>query len=577
MTNSLKLLLVEDSLDDELLLTRHLKKSGYELTLTRVSSTSELEAQLQGSGRFDLVITDHSLPGFQSTDVIAITRSHYPDMPLIVVSGSIGEELAVEALKAGANDYVLKENLTRLGSSIERELREVASHRARRDAEERLHYMAFHDSLTGLFNRFAFERALDQLSKRIGPDDRHTLIFIDLDDFKVVNDCCGHLAGDQLLVQVATLFSQRLPGNFQLCRVGGDEFTILMENTTLNEGLDFANDLQDEIRQFRFNWHNKMFSIGASMGAVEITAALAETNSILSAADMACYSAKDAGRGRVHVYEEQDSSIVTMREQLGWVQIINEAMQQDRFTAYWQPIVNLGQSHDRPAFYEFLMRLEHEGKLIPPGVFIPAAERYHLMNQLDRHMVRLCFRHIEAHQLNRNRCMYFINLSGATLSDALFPDYVAEQMILHSISPENLCFEITETAAVSNFQQACQFIGRLRELGCHFALDDFGAGMSSYGYLKNLPVDFIKIDGSFVRDICEDPMSYAIVESVNRICHVAGLKTIAEFVENETIYNRLVEIGVDYCQGYAIAHPEPVPQINLLASASEAQPARLMS
>ncbi|MFP8965290.1 putative bifunctional diguanylate cyclase/phosphodiesterase [Pokkaliibacter sp. CJK22405] len=555
---SLAILLIEDSLDDELLLERYLRKQGYITEIRRVSRWDDVLAVFEEDWRPDLVLTDHSLPGYQSVDIIKLVKTRCPDLPVIVISGSIGEEMAVETLKAGADDYVLKDNLTRLSAAIERVLREVASNRARRSAEERLHYMAYHDSLTGLYNRFAFERELDQLSKKLSPSSVHTLVFIDLDDFKVVNDCCGHLAGDQLLVQVAMLLAHHLPKEFQLCRVGGDEFTILMENTALMDGLKFANKLQDEIKQFRFNWENRLFTIGASMGAVEITAQLAESRSILSAADMACYSAKDAGRGRVHVYQEQDSSILTMREQLGWVQIINEALERDQFMAYWQPIIPVSDSSTEPAFYEFLLRLEHEGKIIPPGAFIPAAERYHLMNQLDRHMVTLCFGHISDHQSQRHRCLYFINLSGATLSDENFPDFVAEQLILHSVPAESLCFEITETAAISNFQQASRLIASLRELGCHFALDDFGSGMSSYGYLKNLPVDFIKLDGSFVRDICEDPMSEAIVDSINRICHVAGLKTIAEFVENLEIYNRLAKLGVDYCQGYAIAKPAPI-------------------
>ena len=554
----LKLLIVEDSEDDALLLARQLSKGGYAPDMLRVTTRAEIEQALQ-STEWDIVISDHNIPGLSSEVVLELVQESEVDVPFIIVSGSIGEDIAVAAMKTGAHDYIMKDNLARLVPAIERELREHQTRRAHRKAQEVIHHLAYHDALTGLTNRHEFEtRITDLLTNPAHINTENVLLYIDLDQFKIINDTCGHVAGDELLKQLATLLSGAIRKIDTLSRLGGDEFGVLLVNCDLEHATIIAQNILNIIKEFRFTWETKSFAIGASIGMVQFNGGMyQEMTAVLSAADMACYAAKDLGRNRIHVYNDDEAHILKRQGEMQWVSKINMALEDNRFILYIQKIIGLGKN-ESVYNIEFLVRMvDEDGELILPGAFIPAAERYNLMNQIDFWVIKHAFfafaemtKHDDAPEL------IFINLSGASLSDDRIFRFMREQVEITGIDPKRVCLEITETAAISNLSVAVSFMHEMKRQGFRFALDDFGAGLSSFSYLKTIPVDFLKVDGSFIRDMLDDEMDAAIVDSIQRIGHVAGLQTIAEFVESEAILSHLREIGFDYAQGYAIHTPE---------------------
>jgi len=564
MKKNLRLLVVEDSEDDVILMQRVLKKAGYDINLLRVDNGRDLDVALKNND-WDLVITDHNIPGFSSGASLKHVKEHDEHMPVVIVSGSIGEDIAVKAMQAGAQDYIMKNNLVRLVPAIERELREVETRRARQRAEDTIRHMAYHDSLTGLINRAEFERRLKRILFGLKDNSyHHALLYIDLDQFKIINDTCGHVAGDELLKQLTVVLHKPIRESDTLARLGGDEFGILLENCPLEQSKLIADSIIKEVKDFHFAWQNQMFQIGASIGLVMLTDPEQGMTEVLSAADMSCYAAKDAGRNRYHIYSEDDSSLIRRHGEMKWVSRIHEALNNDTFVLYQQMMPAVDSQSNLSTNYEFLIRLKDKDGIIAPGAFIPAAERYNLMTIIDRWVISKAFKHIvQITESNENLkdAIYFLNLSGTSLSDEAFFDFLREQFDEYSLSPEQICFEVTETAAITNLASTVEFIKQLKPLGCKFALDDFGAGLSSFSYLKSLPVDYLKIDGGFVRDMLEDPMDAAIVAAVNNIGHVAGLITVAEFVENEDIMRVLGEIGVDYAQGYALARPAPVEEL----------------
>ncbi|MBE9114500.1 EAL domain-containing protein [Lusitaniella coriacea LEGE 07157] len=457
---------------------------------------------------------------------------------------------------------------------------------ASRQLARQLSWQATHDALTGLFNRREFERQLAETIEAAKQNRQcHALCYLDLDQFKIVNDTCGHQAGDELLRQISQLLQQRVRATDTLARLGGDEFGVLLGQCSLAQAEQVANTLRTLLQNFRFTSQNKTFSIGVSIGLVLINETSQDLTSVLSAADAACFAAKERGRNCVHVYRTNDRELVRQRGERQWIARIHQALEEDRFCLYVQRIIPVTphsikrkiSSETSPAgvapiaphlgkkeHYEILLRLvDEEGKLVPPMAFIPAAERYDLMPTLDRWVIRKFFSSYEQYCHNQSSCLsddavYTINLSGASANNDLFFGFLREQFAQHQISPKNICFEITETTAIANLSQAAQFIQELKQLGCSFALDDFGSGMSSLAYLKHLPVDYLKIDGSFVRNIVNAPIDCAMVECFNRIGHVMGMQTIAEFVEDDETLVKLQSLGVDYAQGYGIAKPRPL-------------------
>lgn len=439
-----------------------------------------------------------------------------------------------------------------------------------RKLAQQLSWHATHDTLTGLINRREFEHLVAgalHTAKQEGHV--HALLYLDLDQFKVINDTCGHGAGDVLLQLLAKMLQGHMRDSDLLARLGGDELGVLLPHCPLDHARLIGEQLRQSIRDFRFAWDERSFELGVSIGIVEINQDSKSMSELLSAADQACYLAKEQGRNRLHVYQESDVMLAQRHGEMLWISRLNEAFEHDYFRLYAMPIVHL---HDSPEYHdEVLIRIRNgKGDLILPGAFIPAAERYDMMLSIDRWVIRAVCHHIQsvrdslppleamAESRRRAPALYSINLSGMSLADAGLQDYITEQFVHYAIAPEQICFEITETAVIANLPKAQAFMHKLKALGCRFSLDDFGSGFSSFGYLKALPVDYLKIDGVFVRDIASNAINRAMVKAINEVGHVMGLKTVAEYVEDAATLAVIRELGIDYAQGYAVGSLRPL-------------------
>jgi len=429
-------------------------------------------------------------------------------------------------------------------------------------ATARLVYQASHDALTGLINRHEFEQRLERtLLSALQQGREHALCYMDLDQFKVINDTCGHAAGDELLLQLALMLKGNLRERDTLARLGGDEFALLLENCSIKDALEVADIFRSEVQRFRFKWEDRIFAVGMSVGMVAINRDSGTAANLLSAADAACYVAKDRGRNQIHLYEIRDIDLARHRGEMQWVTRIHRALEEDRLRLFWQEIRRTDGDAGDTRHVELLLRMkDDDGSDILPMAFIPAAERYSIMPALDSWVIeetlRLCKRYLAVRQAQH--CLFAVNLSGASLKAPTFRQKLLAQLQENPEMGPHLCFEITETAAIGNLGVVNEFIEAMREFGCSFALDDFGSGLSSFIYLKNLKVDFLKIDGAFVRDIANNPVDRSMVEAVHRIGHQMGLKTVAEYVESDEILAILRQIGVDFVQGNAVHSPEPL-------------------
>ena len=389
----------------------------------------------------------------------------------------------------------------------------------------------------------------------------HALCFMDLDQFKVVNDTCGHTAGDELLRQISITLQAVVRKRDTLARLGGDEFGLLLEHCSRTQAIRVAEEMLEAVQNFAFSWQGQTFKIGVSIGLVSITQETDNLTDLLKNADTACYMAKDSGRNRIYIYKEDDIEASQRQGEMQWVTRIHDALENDRFCLYAQsiePLNNSGKGH-----YELLVRMfDSQNEMIPPGAFLPAAERYNLVTQLDRWVIDRALDMLQKKQEFLEQVDHCsINLSGQSLNDPDMLTYIMNKFMRNSSLARKICFEITETSAIANLTQALEFINKLKQFECRFALDDFGSGLSSFAYLKNLPVDYLKIDGMFVRDIVDDPIDHAMVKSINDIGQVMGMKTIAEFVESDMIKGMLKEIGVNYAQGYAVEKPMPFDEL----------------
>ena len=436
-------------------------------------------------------------------------------------------------------------------------LRDVSESRA---FQQRRSWEATHDPLTEIINRREFENRIRRALADTQETGRsHVVCFMDLDRFKVVNDSCGHAAGDKLLIQLCLLITARIRDTDTLARLGGDEFGALLEGCDIQRAKIIAADIMAAIADFSFVWESKLFSVGVSIGLTVISREHASVNEILGEADCACYWAKEQGRNRACVFQASDMNLAARRSETGWVPQINAAFEEGRFVLYQQPYRALSAQAENRDHIEILLRMvSRNGEVVVPGRFLPAAERYNLIPDIDRWVIHTVFSNYQTLVAERGgkALTCGINLSGASINAEGFIDYIRQQVEKYDLQPGSICFELTETVAVNNLQAAADFILACKSLGIEFALDDFGTGSSSFGYLKNLPVDYLKIDGSFVRNIEHDRIDLAMTETINRIGHIMGMQTVAEFAENEAIIGLLRDIGVDYAQGYGISQPQ---------------------
>ena len=439
-----------------------------------------------------------------------------------------------------------------------------------RKLSHQLSWNATHDTLTGLINRREFEAQIAAALHSAKEEGHiHALLYMDLDQFKVINDTSGHIAGDVLLQLLSKMLQTQMRDSDILARLGGDELGVLLPHCPLARAAAIADQIRQSIKDFRFVWENRTFELGVSIGLVEIDENSKSMTELLIAADRACYLAKEQGRNRVHLYKESDVMLAQRHGEMLWVTRLNEAFEQNRFRLFAQPIVGLRggtEAHD-----EVLIRIASgKGALVLPGAFIPAAERYDLMTSIDRWVIRNVCLHLKNERdaradsgavvaLAQERVVtYSINLSGVSLNDDSMLDYITEQFKQFNIPPGQICFEITETAIISNLPKAQVFMARLQRLGCRFSLDDFGSGLSSFAYLKALPVNYLKIDGIFIRGIATNPINRAMVKAINEVGHVMGIQTVAEYVEDSSTLDVVRSIGIDYAQGYAVGQLRPL-------------------
>jgi diguanylate cyclase (GGDEF)-like protein/PAS domain S-box-containing protein len=433
------------------------------------------------------------------------------------------------------------------------------------ELSRQLSYEASHDALSGLINRREFEIRLQRALDSVQSGSTHAVCYLDLDQFKIINDTCGHIAGDELLRQLAQVLQGRVRSNDTLARLGGDEFGLLLHDCSVDDATAVANGLLKAVEHHPFIWGNSTFSVGASIGLVPVTTSFRRVTQVLQAADAACYAAKDQGRNRIHVYQEDDTLVAQRHGEMQWVARVKRALNDNRFFLEAQPIVPTQIDRQAKRNYELLVRMRDEsGRVVPPGAFLPAVERYNLSQRLDRWVITTALQWMSTHRAQTERVSrIFINLSGDSVGDPQLQEFIRQSILEMQVPPEKLGFEITETAAIGNLTRANQLIADLRKLGCAFSLDDFGSGVSSFAYLKALTVDFLKIDGLFIGNIVEDRIDYEMVRSITDIGHVMGKQVVAESVESIQAMDKLRQIGVDYVQGFAVGAPVGLESIGV--------------
>jgi len=429
-----------------------------------------------------------------------------------------------------------------------------------RKLAKQLSYQAAHDALTGLYNRREFETQLQAAIESARKDStEHVLCYLDLDQFKLVNDTCGHVAGDELLRQITSRLGNSLRDSDVFARLGGDEFGILLRYCDINKGKDIAEEVRRAVKEFRFLWEDHVFDVSTSIGVVSINEHSNNIMDVMSAADVSCYTAKDLGRNTIYVYQADGSEVQQRRGEMQWVSRISRALDDDRFCLYYQPIMPMPGKKDLPVCYELVVRMIDEANnLVPPMAFIPAAERYHLMTFVDAWVIHNVLKALSTTIRIPADSRFMINLSGQSLNDDKFHFFVTEEFESTGVDPHSICFEITETAMISSLTTAVTLMEKLKEIGCSFALDDFGSGLSSFGYLKNLNVDYLKIDGGFIQGVAKDRADRAMVDAIIRIGHELDIRTIAEYVENEEVMTELCKMNLDFAQGNHIALPRPL-------------------
>ena len=472
----------------------------------------------------------------------------------LLVSRSSGEERSIE-LRASP----IRESGGRLAGCVV-VLHDVSEIRG---LARQMSYQASHDPLTGLFNRREFERRLDEVMKdaRSGGGG-HVLCYLDLDRFKAVNDTCGHLAGDSMLRELASILKEKVRDSDVVARIGGDEFGMLLIGCPLDKARQIADDICGAVKDYRFVWRDRIFTVGVSVGLVEIGRESGSMEDALGAADSACYVAKQQGRGRVHVYSARDEAVARQRGEILWLQRLQAALKEDRFELYVQPIVSVAGRPDKGPAFEILLRLsDSQSSVVSPVDFMQAAERYHLMPSVDRWVLQTALSAVGSGALKLPAGRSFsVNISGQTLGDPQFLEFVVDCLDRTGVAPAQVCFEIQESSVASNISHAARFIAVLHGMGCQFALDDFGSGLGSFANLKQLAMDYLKIDGSFIRGLGTDDVSLPMVTAMIDLARGLGIKVVAEHVESEEVFDQVRALKVDFVQGFVVGRPRPLAQ-----------------
>jgi diguanylate cyclase (GGDEF)-like protein len=528
------------------------------------------------NGPYAVVVSDMRMPEISGLELLMRIREQAPDTVRIMLTGNAEQRTAVDAVNRGRVFRFLNKPCAPevMAETLEQALDHY--HRAQKkeslinqasaelqDLTDQLSYQSKHDALTGVANRRTFEgdleAALDLARKE---SCEHVLCHINIDHLHVINNSCGQTAGDELLRKVARLIGGRIREHDPFARLMGDQFGILLQECSLDAAHDLVEGLLDLLNRHRFVWDGQPFAISACIGVVAVNDRSESVAAVLSAAETACNVARDRGRNSIHFSSDKDRELTTRLGEMQWVGRVQKALEEDQFVLYFQPIVPLQQTENGDHF-ELLIRMRGEGgEIITPQCFLPAAENYHLSARVDCWVLRTAMRWLEQHEASLQRlATCSINLSGLSLGNQKVADCIINVFASSSVPPEKICFEITETAAIARMDIAIGFIDRLKREGFRFSLDDFGSGLSSFGYLKNLPVDFLKIDGMFVKNMERDKFDYTVVKSIAEIGRVTGKKTVAEFVENQAIAERLQTLGIDYAQGYHYSAPRPLDEL----------------
>ncbi|MBL1142014.1 MAG: EAL domain-containing protein [Proteobacteria bacterium] len=572
MKNEEKILIIDDEINVLRAIKRQLRgkfnidtANGGEEALALINATDSAYA---------VVVSDMNMPGISGLELLEYFKIQSPNMIRIMLTGNADQETAQNAVNQGEVFRFLTKPCSseKLTEVIELALE---CYRDRERSKEKLRSMRQHvdtlsgelnftrnsDSITSLPNHSSFETFLkDSFNDARNTNTEHSLCYIDIDQFNVINDVCGRDAGDELLLIIAETIRKEISHNHMLARIGGDEFGLLLLESNKNHALTTAQNIKKSIDNLQFIWDTKRYSISISCGI----ASNRDTNSaeeLFKLASSACSYAKSKGRNCIYSYSCDDVGLLQHNEELSWVNRINEALDENRFQLFFQPIVPTNKNNTH-YHYEILIRMiDESGGLVMPGDFLPTVEKYNFARRLDRWVISNVFCWLSGnpeHVKNLELCS--INLSGNTITDPDITSFILQHFVDYDIPPEKISFEITETAAISNFEVAMEFILSLKKLGCCFALDDFGSGLSSFAYLKKLPVDYLKIDGQFVKDMVDDPIDHEIVKSINSIGHTMNMNIIAEYVENEKIFSSLKLLGVDFAQGYGLGKPTPLEQ-----------------
>ncbi len=568
-----RILLVDD---EPFILSGYKRGLGKQFHLdTATSGTEALEMFDQhDESPYAVVVSDMRMPHMDGVELLNRLAEKYPDTIRIMLTGNSDQQTAMDAVNQGhvykfltkpcsAADLkiTLKEALTLYRSEQQKQAISQRQANAVEHLSAKLSHQSRHDILTGLANRLAFDKRLTAAVETARQEGRtHVFCYLDIDHFHRINDACGYTAGDELLRQLAGLLSHHRRSGDMSARLGSDQFGLILGDCSLEDGQKIIQKLHEELKQFTFHWEEASYDLSVSIGLLPIDSESESNAALFSAAETACNVAKDQGRNRIHIGSAQDAMLTQRLSEIQWINRINRALSENRFLLYYQTIVPINPIELEGDHYEILIRMEgDEGQIIPPGEFLPAAEHYHLSPQIDRWVIRNTIGWLDDHPNQLEElATCSINLSGLSIGDEEMLSFIKHTLAQSNVPPTKICFEVTETAAIAHLDAAIFFMQQLKAIGIRFSLDDFGTGLSSFAYLRTLPVDFLKIDGMFVKQIDRNIIDWTMVKSINDMGQIMGKQTIAEFVENEDIYNQLNEIGANYAQGFLMSKPRPL-------------------